>query len=137
MTSVVKEYSSVAELIKSIDEIMANYRKQLGEMLRKLEELRIKTDQEKQIKTLLTRLGIAETAKPNEVDLKGVKLIYNPSPYQELTSIEAIVESINSKVTTLSSIRKDLEPLSGIDLKMKIVVVYIDDIPKTIMLKTD
>lgn len=137
MVTTIKEFGSLSDFIKSLDETIASYRKLVGELLRKLEELRIRAEQEKQVRALLTRLGLSETPRVNEVDVKGVKLIYNPSLSQELTSIETIVESINSKIATLSSIRKEFEAFSGVDLKMKVVAIYIDDIPKTVLLRSD
>lgn len=137
MVTAVKEYGSLSEFIKSLDETISNYRKQVGELLRRLEELRVRAEQEKQVKTLLSKLGLSETPRINEIDVKGVKLIYNPTLSQELASIETAVESMNNKILALSSIRKEFEAFGGIDLKMKIVAIYVDDIPKTVLLRTE
>lgn len=137
MSTVVKEYNSVGEFIKGLDEIISNYRKLLGELLRKLEEIRLKAEQEKQLRSVLGKLGLSDISKVNEVDLKGVKLVYNPSLYQEQIHLESLVEAINNKIAVLSSIKKDLEVFGGVDARIKTVVFFLDDIPKAIMLKTD
>lgn len=137
MSTIIKEYVSVPEFIKSIDEAISEYRKILGEMLRKLEESRIKSEQEKHLRTLLSKFGMQEISKTNEIDLKSIKVIYNPTPQQELLALEVAVESLNNKITTLSAVRKELEVLTGLDIRLKVIVVYVDDIPKTVMLKFD
>lgn len=136
MAAVIREFNNLNEFMKSVDDTLAEYRKRLGEMLRRLEELRVKSEQEKKLKSLLGKLGISEAATPsNEVELKNVKIIVNPSPSQELSALESAVEAINSKITLLTTVRKELEILSGLDVGAKITVVYIDDVPRTIVLK--
>uniref|UniRef100_A0A7C2ZR60 Uncharacterized protein n=1 Tax=Ignisphaera aggregans TaxID=334771 RepID=A0A7C2ZR60_9CREN len=135
MSTTVKEFASLSELMKSIDDTLSEYRKRLGEMLRKIEELRVKSEQEKKLKSILSKLGVQETAASNEIELRNIKIVVNPSPTQELTAVEAAVEAINNKITMLTAVRKELEVLSGIEAGAKIVVVYVDDVPKTVVLK--
>lgn len=137
MVTLVREFSSVGELLKNIDELITEYRRLLGDVIRKLEETRIRSEQEKQLRALLSKFGIQETSRANEIELKYFKMIFNPTPIQEHASLESIAEAINNKITTLTALRKDLEALSGLDIKLKVVVVYVDDIPKTIMIKSD
>lgn len=137
MSTVIKEYSSIGEFIKALDDMISNYRKLLGEYLRKIEEIRLRTEQEKQLRAVLSKLGLTDITKANEVDLKGMKLIYNPSLYQEQVHLESLVEAINNKISTLSVIRKELDVFSGVDVRIKTVVFYIDDLPKVILLKTE
>lgn len=136
MSIVIKEFTNVSEFIKSLDDMIAEYRRRLGEMLRKMEELRIKSEQEKKLKGMLTKLGLPETsASSNEIALRNVKIIVNPSPSQELSALETAVDSLNSRIAILTNIRKEAEVLGGLDVGLKIIVVYVDDLPKTIMLK--
>ncbi|MEL9939441.1 MAG: hypothetical protein QW348_00765 [Ignisphaera sp.] len=135
MAAVIREFNNLNEFMKSVDDTLAEYRKRLGEMLRRLEELRVKSEQEKKLKSLLGKLGISEATPSNEVELKNVKIIVNPSPSQELSALESAVEAINSKITLLTTVRKELEILSGLDVGAKITVVYVDDVPRTIVLK--
>lgn len=137
MSTLVKEYNSIGEFIKAVDEIIANYRKALGELLRRLEEIRLKAEQEKHVRAILSKLGLTDVSKANEVDLKGIKLVYNPTLLQEQAHLETLAEAINNKITMLSAIKKELEVFGGADVRVKTVVLFVDDIPKTIMLKTD
>jgi len=136
MSLVIREFTSVSELIKSIDDAIADLRKILGEYLRKVEELRVKAEQENKLKNILSKLGVAATAPANELNLKTVKVYINPTSEQELTSLEAALENINAKLTQLIAMRKDLDALAPLsDLNVKITVVYVDGLPKTILLK--
>jgi len=136
MSLVVREFTSVSELIKSIDDAIADLRKILGEYLRKVEELRVRVEQENKLKSILSKLGVAATAPANELNLKTVKVYINPTSEQELTSLEAALENINAKLTQLIAMRKDLDALAPLsDLNVKITVVYVDGLPKTILLK--
>mgnify|MGYP001626138227 CR=1 FL=1 len=136
MSTMTKEYVNVGEFLKSLDDTIAEYRKTLGELLRRMEELRIKSEQENKLKSILSKLGVSHGAPSNEINLKNVKILVNPLPQQELTSLEAAVEALNNKITLLTSIRKDLDALTGLgDAGLKIIVVYVDDIPRNIILK--
>ncbi|MEM2004691.1 MAG: hypothetical protein QW705_08400 [Zestosphaera sp.] len=137
MSSVVREFNSIAEFVKSIDDDLNDYRKKLAELLRRLEELRVKVEQERKIKTVLTKLGVsAEAAESrNVVEFKNIRLIMNPTSDQELNNLESVVESINNKITLLASIKKDLEILGGLDVEIKLTAIYIDGLPKTLIIK--
>ncbi len=136
MSFVVREYSSVSEFIKSIDDELNDLRKILGELLRRLEELRVKAEQEKKLKELLAKLGGGTPpTQSNVIELKNVRLMLNPSPEQEVSALEQAIESINNKVVQLQAIRKDLEVLSGSSLEIKVQAIYFDGLPKIVILR--
>ncbi|MEM4692681.1 MAG: hypothetical protein QXR70_05045, partial [Sulfolobales archaeon] len=87
----IKEFNSVAEFIKDIDEDIAELRRRMGDLLKKLEELRIKAEQEKKIKELLGKLGVKSEVVTNTVSLRGLTLIFNPTAEQEQTALEVAV----------------------------------------------
>ncbi|MEM0501750.1 MAG: hypothetical protein QXU24_06295, partial [Ignisphaera sp.] len=60
MSSSVKEFNSIGEFMKYIDDSIAELRRRLGEMLKKVEELRVKVEQEKKLRSILGRLGLPE-----------------------------------------------------------------------------
>lgn len=136
MSTVIREFSSISEVIKAIDDELVNYRKLLGDLLRRLEELRAKAEQEKKLKDLLEKLGKppSQTATP-AFELKNVKLYINPSAEVEVMELESAVESLNSKITHLQAVRKDLEVFSGVELEAKIIVIYVDGVPKSFIIK--
>jgi len=131
----IKEFESVSEFLKSIDDALSEYRKRLGELLRRLEELRVRSEQEKKLRAVLSKLGIPETVATNEVALRNVRIVVNPTAVQELAAMEAAAEALNNKVTLLTAVRKELEILSGIEVGAKLSVVYVDDVPRTIVLR--
>lgn len=135
MSTSIKEFESVSEFLKSIDDALSEYRKRLGELLRRLEELRVRSEQEKKLRAVLSKLGIPETVATNEVALRNVRIVVNPTAVQELAAMEAAAEALNNKVTLLTAVRKELEILSGIEVGAKLSVVYVDDVPRTIVLR--
>jgi len=131
----VREFESISEFLKSVDEAISEYRKRLGELLRKLEELRVKAEQEKKLRAVLSKLGLSETTVANEVALRNVRIVVNPTAMQELAAMEAAAEALNNKVALLTAVRKELEILGGIEVGAKLSVVYVDDVPRTIVLR--
>ncbi|OYT45750.1 MAG: hypothetical protein B6U85_08335 [Desulfurococcales archaeon ex4484_42] len=136
MSFVIREFSSISEFVKSIDDELGELRKTLGDLLRRLEELRIKAEQERKLRELLLKLRGSKGAEvSNTVELKNIKIVLNPSPEQEVESIQQAIENINNRIMQLQSIRKDLEVLSGTELEVKLEVIYVNGLPKVILLK--
>ena len=142
MTTEIREFSSLSEFMKYVDEKLSEYRKTLGELLRLLEDVRARAEQTSRLRSLLARLqaatGEATASTPQTtpvVDLRGFKVAFNPTAEVELEFLEQLVESINEKITRLQTIRKELEALSGEDIEANIKVVIIDDVPRALMIK--
>jgi GTP1/Obg family GTP-binding protein len=136
LSAVVKEFTTFADLIKSIDEELNTLKQQLADYLRRLEDIRAKSEQERKLKELLKNLtGEEQSSKGRVVDLKEVKLFINPDAEQEASVLEEIIDRINKTIQSLQSIRKSLEPLSGVEVEAKIVVVYKEGVPSSIILK--
>jgi len=133
---VVKEYSTIAEFIKSVDDAIAELRRILGEHLRKIEELRVRVEQETKLKSVISRLGLTTAPSGTELSLKTIKIVINPTAEQELVMLEQALESINNRLTQLTALRKDLDALAPLsDVNVKITVIYVDGIPKNIILR--
>ncbi len=132
----IKEFKSLAEFIKVIDDDVAELRRRMGELLKRLEELRIRAEQERRIKELLAKLGMKpEVAAVNTVTLRGLTIIFNPTAEQEQTALEVAVENLNNKLTSLQALRKELEVFGGAELVAEVRAVYVDGIPRALMLK--
>jgi len=132
----IKEFGSVDELLRYIDQQIDTLRKQLGELLRAIEESRIKAEQERKLKELLAKLSggnIPET--PSVVELKNIRLYINPSAENEISLLEQAAEVINNKMMLLQAIRKDLEALTGVDINTTLKVVIVDGVPKALIIK--
>jgi len=136
VSSVVREYSSFAELLKSIEESLSTLKQQLAEYLRKLEDARTRSEQEKKLKEMLKRLtGEEPASKGRIVDMREVKLYINPDAEQESKLLEEVVERINRSIQTLQSVYKTLEPLSSVEVETKITTIYRDGVPVAIIIK--
>ena len=136
MTTLIKEFSSIGEFIKDLDSTLADYRRRLGELLRRLEDLRVKAEQEKRLKELLSKLGgSAGGASANVIKLKTINLVMNPSPQQEISALEEAVENLNSKITTLQAMKKDLEMIANAEIEVKVSAIYVDGLPKTLFIR--
>ena len=145
MTTEVKEFSSLSEFIKYVDEKLSEYRRMLGELLRVLEDIRVRAEQSSKLRSLLARLqaaggGGGEAAAPpvqpsTVIDLRGFKVAFNPTAEVELELLEQLVESINEKISRLQTIRKELEALGNEDIEATIKAVIVDDVPRALMIK--
>ena len=136
MSFVIREFSSVSEFIKSIDDELTELRRTLSELLRRLEELRIKAEQERKLKELLLKIkGTGTSPETNTVELKNIKIILNPSPEQEVASLQQAIENINNRIVQLQGIRKDLEVLSGTELEVKLEVICVNGLPRVVLLR--
>lgn len=134
-----REFSSVKDLFGYIDSQIAQYRKAFGDLIRMVEDLRARAEKQKKILEVIGKLTPGAQAPSEEsspqIDIKGVKVIINPSPIQELSSLEKLLEEINVRITRLTNIRKDMEALASVDVNGKILAFFKDDIPETIILK--
>ncbi len=136
MATEVKEFRSISEFIRYVDEKLGEFRRILGELLRVLEDVRARAEQDKKLKSLLAKLG-AQGAQAGAavVDLRGIKVAFNPSAEVELELLEQLVESINDKITRLQTIRKELEAIASEDIEAAIKAVIIDDVPRALLVK--
>ncbi len=135
----IREFASIKDLFGYIDSQIAQYRKVFGDLIRVVEDLRARAERQRKILEAIGKLAPGVQVSGGEgspqIDLRGVKVIINPSPLQELGSLEKILEEINARIMELTNIRKDLEALAGVDVGGKILVYFKDDVPVTIILK--
>lgn len=135
MVAYIKVFNNLSELLKSLEEDISEVKKSLGELLRTIEDLRIKAENEKTLNELLTKLGVNNVRRQNVVNLKNLKIIINPSAVDELTSLESLAEYVSRKLAMLQGIKKELEALSKVNIEARIEVVYVDGIPKEVYIK--
>jgi len=136
MVSELREFNSLDELAKYVESKVDELRRKLADLLRIIEEVRIRAESEKKIRDLLSKLGSARVETSSvTVELKVARVVINPPATAELTALEQLAESINSKLTALQTLRKELEPLLTAALTAKVIAVIIDDVPKQIVLK--
>lgn len=140
METGLRAFNNTQELIKYIDTQLMDLRKKLGELLRLIEDLRAKKEQDEKLLQLLATLTGMPTreiaSKEMVINLDRITLAINPMASTELRFYEELAEYINSKVTRLQAIKKDLEKLANVDIEAKILVVLHDGIPKALIIKT-
>jgi len=134
----IREFGSFKDLTGYIDSQIAQYRKVFGDLIRAVEDLRARVERQKRILEVIAKLSPGAQVSGGEgsfqVDLKGVKVMVNPSPVQELEAMERALEEINAKITRLTNLRKDLEGLGTLE-GGRITVYLKDDVPEVIILK--
>ncbi|MEM2854957.1 MAG: hypothetical protein QW369_04180 [Desulfurococcaceae archaeon] len=136
MTSELREFNSIEEFIKYIDSALDNYRRKLAELLRLIEDARVRAGLESKLSEYLAKLtGSKVEGVSGLIDLKIVKIALSPSPKVEVPALEQLAESINNKITLLQSLKKSLESVASADISAKLSVIVIDDLPKYIFLK--
>ncbi len=135
MVAYIKVFNNLSELLKSLEEDISEVKKYLGELLRAIEDLRVKAENEKTLSEFLMKLGVNNVRKQSIVNLKSLRIVINPSAADELASLESFAEYVSRKLTTLQNIKKELELLSGVNIEARIEVIYVDGIPKEIYIK--
>lgn len=133
----VKEFSSFKEMLASLDEDIVEIKRILGELLRRMEVLKVRAENERALKDVLSKMGISQTQGQvsNVLNLKKVKVIIKPTTEQELISLEEFVEYLTSRMILLESIKKELSLFSTTNIEAKIEVIYVDGLPKEIYVK--
>ncbi|MET1101246.1 MAG: hypothetical protein ABWW69_02030 [Pyrodictiaceae archaeon] len=136
MASEIKTFSSVSQFVEYIDSKLTELRRLLGELLRVLEDVRAKAEQDKRLRALLEKFGVKTSSMQQPIiELHGFKVAFNPSAETELGFLEQLVENINSKITRLQALRKDIEALAQENIEAEIRVVIIDDVPIALLVK--
>ncbi len=134
-----REFSTPKELLAYIDAQLTDLRKKLGELLRMIEDLRAKSEQDKKLRSLILSLvgKEAKVSTPSEtiITLDKVTILINPSAERELKTMEELAEYINAKIARLQSIRRDLEKLAEADIEARIIAVLYDGVPKYLIIK--
>jgi len=134
-----REFSTPKALLSYIDGQLADLRKKLGELLRLIEELRARSEQDKRLRSLIMSLvgreAQVQSSKETVINLDKVTIMINPSAETELQALEELAEYINAKIAKLQSIRRDIEKLAEADIEAKIIAVLYDGVPKSLIIK--
>ncbi len=122
--------------MRYIDEQIEELKRKLAEILKSLEEVRLRAEQERKVKSVLVKvLGSSLETPATVIELKNLKLLINPTAENELALLEQLTEALNNKILQLQAVKKDLEPLATGELTLPIKTVFIDGIPRGIIIK--
>lgn len=130
----VREYRSAEELLSSIDEDINELKRFLAENIRKLELMRRKLDEHKNIKQMIQKIFPQYRPQENRglVTLKEIQIAIGPTLENEIESLEKMLDLINQKLNVLITIRKDLDALTQYKNPLRITVYYFDGIPRRV-----
>lgn len=135
----IKTYSSIADLVKDIDDQIGVVREMLGGYLKMMEDLKEKAEKARKFEETIFKLtGKHPTTPTTEFELAGLKIVIGAKPTEELAAIEDVVRSLQDKLTALQKIRKAVEPLSTSGEEIGVasyLVQIVDGIPVKILIK--
>jgi DNA repair exonuclease SbcCD ATPase subunit len=140
MVNELKEYDSVNEIVKALDDKINLTKNMLGEYLRRLDEIRALAERSKKVRDVVTKLagkkaGVESTL--GEITVGDLSVVLDANPFQELTAIEEAVKSQQERLLILQKAHdgmkwaNQLEEAEG----LKFMVLETDGIPARILLK--
>ncbi len=132
----IKEFTNLKSLFQYIDEEIARFRAELGELLRRLEEAKAKAEMMVKLERIVKELAGRESLGGATIDLGGVLVYVNPSPKQEFDIFVEAIRNMQDRIVHLERIKKNIEPLTKMgDIEFKMEVVLKNGIPHSIILK--
>jgi len=141
MVEAIKTYGSVGEIAETLDKEIADTRSNLGEYLRRLDEIRTLAEKSKRIREVVTKL----TGKKNgsiessgEMEVGSLKIVLDANAFHQLTIIESAVRSHQERLMALQKAREALKPLDQLsDTEgLNFIVLENQGVPERILLKT-
>lgn len=135
----IKEYESPGEIAKSMDNQISKTKSNLGEYLRRLDEIRTLAERSKKIREVVFKLAgkRQDQGSLGEITVGDLRVILDANPFHELTVIEKVVRSQQDRLLLLQKAREalnwvdQLEDTNG----LKYLVLETDGVPEKILLK--
>ena len=140
MVDQLREYGSLNEIVKALDDNINLTKTMLGEYLRRLDEIRALAERSKKVRDMVTKLAGKKATSSNtlgEITVGDLTVILEANPFQELTAIEDAVRSQQDRLLMLQKAREgmnwanQLEDAEG----LKFMVLERDGVPARILLK--
>jgi hypothetical protein len=140
MVDELREYGSMDEVVKALDDKINMTKNLLGQYLRRLDEIRSLAERSKKVRDLVTKLAgkKAGAASPlGEITVGDLNVVLDATPFHELTAIEDAVKSQQERLLLLQKAREGMnwvDQLEGAD-GLKFMVLESDGVPTRILLK--
>jgi hypothetical protein len=135
----IKEYESSQEIAETLDKQIGDTKSNLGEYLRRLDDIRILAEKSKKIREVVMKLAGKKASNETlgEITVGSLNIILDANPFHELTAIETVVRSFQERLLTLQKAREALKWLDqlGDTEGLKYLVVENDDVPERILFK--
>jgi hypothetical protein len=134
-----KEYDSAAEIAESIEEKISGTKSQLGDYLRRLDDIRSLAERSKKIRKVLLKLAgkKGENKSLGELTVGDLSIVLDANPFHELTAIEEVVRSQQDRLAVLQEAKDAMEWVDEIGETegLRYLVVERDGVPEKILFK--
>lgn len=135
----IKEYNSAEEIAETLEKEIASTKSQLGEYLRRLDDIRTLAGKSKKIHDVVLKLAGKKAAAESlgEISVGSLNLVLDANPFHELTAIEQVVRSHQERLIVLQKAREALKWLDqlGDTEGLKYLVLQADGVPERILLR--
>ncbi len=135
----IKEYISAEQLAERLDKEIGDTKSNLGEYLRRLDEIRTIAEKSKKIREVVLKLAGKKTQGESlgEINVGSLNIILDANPFHELTAIETVVRSFQERLLVLQKAREALKWLDqlGDTEGLKYMVLENEGVPERILFK--
>ena len=135
----IKEFGSVEEIEEALDKQISETKSELGEYLRRLDEIRSLAEKTKKVRQVVMKLAgkKVDAERLGEITVDNVNVVLDASPYDELIALESVVRSHQERLLKVQKAREGLKPLDelGDTEGVKFLIVENDGVPERILLK--
>ena len=140
MVNELKEYESVKEIVKALDNNINLTKNMLGEYLRRLDEIRSLAERSKKVRDIVTKLAGKKAAAATtlgEISIGGLNVVLEANAFDELTAIEEAVKSQQDRLLMLQKAREGMKWVDQLEDAdgLKFMVLESDGVPARILLK--
>ena len=136
----IKEFGSNEEIEEALNKEISTIKSNLGENLRRLDEIRTLAERTKKVRQVVMKLAGKKAAAESlgEISVGSVNVVLDANPLDELTALESVVRSYQERLLQVQKARESLKPLDefGDTDGVKFLVVVSDGVPERILLKT-
>ena len=135
----IKEFGSVEEIEEALDKQISETKSELGEYLRRLDEIRSLAEKTKKVRQVVMKLAgkKVDAERLGEITVDNVNVVLDASPYDELIALESVVRSHQERLLKVQKAREGLKPLDelGDTEGVTFLIVETDGVPERILLK--
>ena len=135
----IKEFSSVEEIEEALDKEISQTKSNLGECLRRLDDIRNLAEKAKKVRQVVMKLAgkKGDAERLGEISVDNINIVLDANPLDELTALESVVRSHQERLLRVQKAREALKPLDefGDTEGVTFLIVETDGIPERILLK--
>lgn len=134
-----KRYDSADILATTIEDEISETKSNLGDYLRRLDDIRTLAEKSKKIREVVFKLAGRKQSNEQlgEVNVGDINVVLDANPFHELTVIEEVVRSQQDRLLVLQKARESMKWMDDIGSAEGInyLVLERDGIPEKILLK--